>query len=84
MKQSTLELSRTDIEQILHHAHWIPALNGDQQRFLQAKYPGVSFDLIMKQLIDGKYLVKVRPIGELSHFSGWRVHRRLKQVVINL
>jgi hypothetical protein len=60
MIKDTLTLTPEEIDQILHHTHWIAAKNGEQQRFLQKNYPGWSMAVLMKALIDAKYLVKAR------------------------
>ena len=83
MKSSLLELNRTEIEEILHHAHWIAANNGAQALFIKEKYPAFRFDQLMKILIDAKCLVRSQSgNGELTHFSGWRVRKGLKNIAI--
>ena len=72
MIKDTLTVTPEEIDQILHHTHWIAAKNGEQQRFLQKNYPGLSMAMLMKALIDAKCLVKAR-----SHFSGYKVRTRL-------
>jgi hypothetical protein len=72
MIKDTLTVTPEEIDQILHHTHWIAAKNGEQQRFLQKNYPGWSMAMLMKALIDAKCLVKAR-----GHFSGYKVRTRL-------
>jgi hypothetical protein len=72
MIKDTLTVTPEEIDQILHHTHWIAAKNGEQQRFLQKNYPGWSMAMLMKALIDAKCLVKAR-----SHFSGYKVRATL-------
>ena len=72
MIKDTLTVTPEEIDQILHHTHWIAAKNGEQQRFLQKNYPGWSMAMLMKALIDAKSLVKAR-----GHFSGYKVRATL-------
>lgn len=72
--RNTLTITRKDVENILHHTHWIAAKNGEQQRFLRENYPGWSMDILMKALIDSKCVVKTHSTtGTPAHFSGYRV-----------
>jgi len=74
MIKDTLTVTPEEIDQILHHTHWIAAKNGEQQRFLQKNYPGWSMAMLMKALIDAKCLVKARSTPETpAHFSGYQV-----------
>ena len=83
MSKQTIRLSREDIDEILHHAHWIAAKDGAQQRFMRERYPGYSFAGLMRALIASKCLAKSRPRdGELPHFSGYRVRTRLMEIEI--
>jgi hypothetical protein len=75
MIKDTLTVTPEEIDQILHHTHWIAAKNGEQQRFLQKNYPGWSMAMLMKALIDAKCLVKTR-----SHFSGYKVRATLTTI----
>ena len=78
----TIRLSRRDLEEILHYAHWIAAKSGAQRK-LMAKYPGYSFAGLMRTLIDHKCLAQSRSRdGELAHFSGYRVRQRVEFVDI--
>jgi uncharacterized protein (DUF433 family) len=77
MNRRTITLTREDVQQILHYAHWIAAKNGEQNRFLQKNYPGWSMAMLMKALIDAKCLVKAR-----GHFSGYQVRATLTTVHI--
>jgi hypothetical protein len=82
MKTSTL--SRTDIEEILQHTHWIAAKNGSQQRFLADKYPGWSMSHLIQQLIASKAVVKARSTpNRSSHFSGYQVRAGFITITIN-
>jgi hypothetical protein len=79
----TLALQREDIDEILHHTHWIAAKNGEQQRFLATKYSGWSMALLMEQLISSKAVVKARSTPTTpAHFSGYQVRAGLCTVQI--
>jgi|LakMenEpi03Aug12_release.lakeMendotaPanAssembly.Ray.scaffolds.fasta_scaffold158850_4 hypothetical protein len=80
----TLTLTRTDIEEILQHTHWIASKNGNQQRFLADKYPGWSMGDLMRVLIDNKSLIKARPTATSpAHFSGYQVRAKLTTIEIS-
>ena len=80
----TITLTRTEIEEILQHTHWIAAKNGSQQRFLADKYPGWSIGNLMRVLIDNKSLVKARPTATTpAHFSGYQVRARFTTIRID-
>ena len=82
--RNTLTITRKDVENILHHTHWIAAKNGEQQRFLRENYPGWSMDILMKALIDSKCLVKARSTtGTPAHFSGYQMRANIEQVDIS-
>lgn len=81
----TLVLNRTDIEEILHHCHWIAAKRGDQQRFLSVKYPGWSMGILLQRLKESKSIVKARGTPEdYPHFSGYQVRAKFDTVEISL
>ena len=83
MSKQTIRLSCQDIEEILHHAHWIAAKNGAQQQFMRERYPTYTFPGLMRALIANKCLAKSRSgDGELPHFSGYRVRTRLMEIEI--
>lgn len=85
MRQPSFELSRAEIEEILHHAHWIASKNGAQGRFMREKYPSFTFDQLIKVLVDKKCIVRSHSRnGESAHFSGWRVRRGLKNIEISM
>ena len=80
----TITLTRTDIEEILQHTHWIAAKNGSRQRFLADKYPGWSMGDLMHQLITSKAVVKARSTPNRSaHFSGYQIRAKLTRIEIS-
>lgn len=80
----TVTLSRKDIDEILHHCHWIAAKNGSQQRFLTDKYPGWSMSHLIQQLIASKAVVKARSTPNKSaHFSGYQARSKLTSIEIS-
>ena len=82
---ASIELTRSEIEEFLHHAHWIASKNGTQARFMQAKYPTFTFDKLMRLLIDSKCVVQSRSHnGEPTHFSGWKVRKGIERISIPL
>jgi len=60
MTKALLELNRSEIDEILHNAHWIATKNGAQARFMNEKYPAFTFDQLMKILIGAKCVVRSR------------------------
>ena len=79
----TLVLNREDIDEILHHTHWIAAKNGEQGRFLHKNYPGWTMNSLMTALIEAKCLVKTRRTPKTSgHFFGYQVRATLTTVNI--
>lgn len=78
-----IHLTRSEIEDVLQHAHWIAAKNGAQSRFVREKYPSYSFGGLMKALLDSGCLAASRTRGsELGHFSGYRVRANVNGVDI--
>lgn len=59
MTKSSINLSRADIGEILHHAHWIAAKNEARLHFMQAKYPTLQFSSLMSLLIEAKCDVRI-------------------------
>jgi hypothetical protein len=83
MNRRTITLTREDVQQILHHTHWIAAKNGEQGRFLHKNYPGWTMNSLMTALIEAKCLVKTRRTPKTSgHFSGYQVRATLTTVNI--
>jgi hypothetical protein len=85
MSEPQIRLTRAQIDEILHHAHWIAAKNGTQARFVRANYPSYSFEGLMAALHTSGCLVASRTRGsELAHFSGYRVRAKVNEVEIPL
>ena len=72
----TLDLSRQDIDHILHHAHWIPVRKGITQAFLKDNYPGWTLGAFREIFDRAQILLKTT-----GHRR--RCHWNLKKFTIN-
>ena len=83
MNAPKIRLTRSEVEEILDHAHWIAAKNGAQSQFVRSKYPGYSFPGLMKALLQSGCLVASRTRGDrFAHVSGYQMRARLESVEI--
>ena len=83
MDTSPIHLTRADIEEVLHYAHWIAAKNGTQAKFVNSKYPHHTFRSLIEAISDTGCLVKSRTRGnKLAHFSGLKVRSEINFVEI--
>jgi hypothetical protein len=83
MHKPTIRLSRSDIEETLHYAHWIAAKNGAQNRFVMSKYPSYTFATLMETLKESKCLARSQSRGgEFAHFSGYKVRANIEFIDI--
>ena len=73
----TLDLSRQDIDHILHYAHWMPVRKGITQAFLKDKYPGWTLGGFKEVFDRAQILLKTK-----GH-PGWRCHWNLQVFTIN-
>ena len=85
MTSGSIHLTKGDIKDVLHLAHWIAAKNGSQASFMSSKHPGMTFADLLYSLIESGCLVKARCRGNKSaHFSGWQPRARITEVDVEI
>jgi len=85
MSSGSIRLTKSDIQEILHHAHWIAAKNGSQASFMSPKYPGLTSADLLYSLIESGCLVKARSRRDsFAHHSGWQPRARITEVDVEI
>jgi hypothetical protein len=85
MSSGSIHLTKSDIQEILHPAHWIAAKNGSPASFMSSKYPGPTFADLLYSLIESGRLVKARSRGDsFAHHTGWQPRARITEVDVEI
>lgn len=71
-EKARLTLTTDDVQEILHHCHWIALKNGATNLFLARRYPGFALNGLLEILKRGGALAVDR-----QHFSGLRPRKDL-------
>lgn len=68
-----LHLTRPDIDEVLHHTHWIANLKGFTAAFLAGRHPGWSLPELIQVFKDCRILLKDRRAHPIPGRCHWRV-----------